>query len=230
MAQIKLGDLLLKAKVLEEHNLKAALAQQRKWGGMLGEVLVRMNLLTEDTLVKALSKQLAIPALSLDNVLSIPPQVRDRLPAKKARELDVLPLQLRDDGKTLLIAMADPLHAKTLEQLQTLTRCRILPHLAGRSDIRKAHARIYPKGTATDPSEDSFRVMDAQGRPLSGLPTSPGKQPTVSGIAPASNPSEVLRTLEEVQRKEVAVLKAMVELMIEKGVFTRDEYLAKVKR
>ena len=44
------------------------------------------------------------------------------------------------------------------------------------------------------------------------------------------SPVELLRSVEEVQRKEVAALKAMVELLIEKGVFTRDEYLAKVKR
>jgi hypothetical protein len=40
----------------------------------------------------------------------------------------------------------------------------------------------------------------------------------------------MLRLVEESQRKEVAALKGMVELMIEKGVFTREEYLAKVKR
>ena len=46
----------------------------------------------------------------------------------------------------------------------------------------------------------------------------------------SGSPSELLKTVEEVQRKEVAALKAMVELLIEKGVFTREEYLAKVKR
>ena len=35
---------------------------------------------------------------------------------------------------------------------------------------------------------------------------------------------------EEAQRKEVAALKAMVEVLIDKGVFTREEYLARVKR
>ncbi|NVJ10020.1 hypothetical protein HUW63_32965, partial [Myxococcus sp. AM001] len=45
-----------------------------------------------------------------------------------------------------------------------------------------------------------------------------------------SSPAELLRSVEEVQRKEVAALKAMVELLIEKGVFSREEYLAKVKR
>jgi len=48
--------------------------------------------------------------------------------------------------------------------------------------------------------------------------------------ASVDDPREVLRSVEEVQRREVAVLKAMVELMIEKGVFSRDEYVAKVKR
>ena len=41
---------------------------------------------------------------------------------------------------------------------------------------------------------------------------------------------ELLRTVENIQRNEVAALKAMVELLIEKGVFSREEYLARVKR
>jgi hypothetical protein len=42
--------------------------------------------------------------------------------------------------------------------------------------------------------------------------------------------SEILRGVEETQRRSVAALKAMVELLIEKGVFSRDEYLSRVKR
>ncbi|RKG87430.1 general secretion pathway protein GspE, partial [Corallococcus sp. CA053C] len=48
--------------------------------------------------------------------------------------------------------------------------------------------------------------------------------------AQTGSPAELLKSVEEVQRKEVAALKAMVELLIEKGVFSREEYLAKVKR
>ena len=40
---------------------------------------------------------------------------------------------------------------------------------------------------------------------------------------------EVLRGVEETQRRSVAALKAMVELLIEKGVFSREEYLSRVK-
>jgi hypothetical protein len=48
MAQIKLGELLIKANVLQESQRKAALAEQAKWGGKLGEILVRMSLVSED--------------------------------------------------------------------------------------------------------------------------------------------------------------------------------------
>ena len=79
MAQIKLGELLIKANVLQESQLKAALAEQAKWGGKLGEILVRMNLVSEDILVRALSKQLAIPAVNLDAVKEIRRQLPEGL-------------------------------------------------------------------------------------------------------------------------------------------------------
>src|SRR3954468_22752503 len=103
MATIKLGELLIKANVLQETQLKSALAEQQKWGGKLGDILVRMSLVTEDLLIRALSKQLGIPAANLDAVQGIPPHVRTRVPANVARDLGVLPIQLRDEGKTLLV-------------------------------------------------------------------------------------------------------------------------------
>ena len=126
MAQIKLGELLIKANVLHEGQLKAALAEQQKWGGKLGEILVRMEFVTEDTLVRALSKQLAIPAVNLDAVASVPPHVVQRIPEATARDYWVAPLQLRDEGKTLVVAMADPLNVQQLDDLRAVTKCRIV--------------------------------------------------------------------------------------------------------
>ena len=37
MASIRLGDLLVKAKVISDSQLKAALAEQQKWGGVIRE-------------------------------------------------------------------------------------------------------------------------------------------------------------------------------------------------
>jgi hypothetical protein len=250
MAQIKLGELLIKANVLQESQLKAALAEQAKWGGKLGEILVRMNLVSEDILVRALSKQLAIPAVNLDAVKEIQPHVLGRVPLQTARDFAVLPLQLRDDGKTLVVAIADPLNVRQLDELRAVTKCRIVPNVAGRTAIARAMARFYEDQGELADADTNFKVVDAQGRtvvknlnqvaPAAAAPA-PAPAPTPAPMPPAASretpavrgggsPVDLLRSVEEVQRKEVAALKAMVELLVEKGVFTREEYLAKVKR
>ena len=257
MAQIKLGELLIKANVLQEGQLKAALAEQAKWGGKLGEILVRMSMVSEDILVRALSKQLNIPAVNLDAVQNVPPHVRAKIPAQTARDFAVLPLQLRDDGKTLVVAVADPLNVRHLDELRAITKCRIVPNVAGRTSIARAYQRLYEENAELGEADTNFKVLDAQGRTVvkdmrpgapqaaqapaqapapapAARPAPAPARPSVSGVpavgAGGGSPAELLKTVEEVQRKEVAALKAMVELLIEKGVFTREEYLAKVKR
>jgi hypothetical protein len=258
MASIRLGDLLVKAKVISESQLKAALAEQQKWGGKLGELLVRMNFLTEDMLVKALSKQMNVPAVNLDAIEGIPGHVRAKVPPEVARDLVVLPLQLRDEGKTLLVAMAEPQNLKHLDTLRSVSRCRITPQLAGRQAIAKSFARFY-EGEAEmgAEAEDGFKLVDSQGHTLikniddvraparrsTGQAAAITMPPAAAPLAPPpraptqelpsagqKSPADMLRAIEEAQRKEVTALKGMVELMIEKGVFTREEYLAKVKR
>jgi hypothetical protein len=208
-----------------------------------------MSLVSEDILVRALSKQLNIPAVNLDAVQSLPAHVRAKIPSQTARDFAVLPLQLRDDGKTLVVAVADPLNVRHLDELRAITKCRIVPNVAGRTSIARAYSRLYDGAAELAEADTNFKVLDAQGRtvvkevrsngaapqgtPRPAPPAAPARPSSgaIPSVRPAAgNPSELLKTVEEVQRKEVAALKAMVELLIEKGVFTREEYLAKVKR
>ncbi|MBX5481990.1 MAG: general secretion pathway protein GspE [Myxococcaceae bacterium] len=258
MATIKLGDLLIKANVLQEGQLKAALAEQQKWGGRLGEILVRMNLITEEVLVKALSRQLGIPAVNLDAVQGIPPHVKAKLPVEMARDLVAVPIQLRDDGKTLVVAMAEPQNVETVDMIRARANTRVMTQVAGRTAIMRAIARFYEGEADVSDFEGSFKVVDSQGRTVvkslkeieaqagaavASAAAAPASPPPVAsrgpvslsdvpsvGKRPAENPVEILRAVEDVQRKEVAAIKAMVELLIEKGVFSREEYLAKVRR
>ncbi|MBN8228269.1 general secretion pathway protein GspE [Corallococcus macrosporus] len=250
MAQIKLGELLIKANVLQESQLKAALAEQAKWGGKLGEILVRMNLVSEDILVRALSKQLGMPAVNLDAVQAVPPHVKAKIPAQTARDFSVVPLQLRDDGKTLVVAMSDPLNVRVLDELRALSKCRIVANVAGRTSVARAFARLYEETAELEDADTNFKVVDAQGRtvvknlkdldpaaavamspkPAAAPPPRQAPPAEAPRAAASGSPAELLKSVEEVQRKEVAALKAMVELLIEKGVFSREEYLAKVKR
>lgn len=245
MATIKLGELLVKANVLNESQLKQALAEQQKWGGKLGDILVRMSLVTEDLLVRALSKQMNVQVAPLESIQGIPPHVKSKIPVQMARDLSALPLQLRDEGKTLVVAMADPLNMQHTDTLRAVSKCRIVPQLAGRNAIARAFARFYEGEGDLSDFEGSFKVVDAQGRTVvkslkeieaqrpaepAPKPPPPVAAPQERQAAPKANFQQMLAGVEDVQRKEVAAIKAMVELLVEKGVFTRDEYLAKVKR
>jgi hypothetical protein len=239
MASIRLGDLLIKAKVITDTQLKSALAEQAKWGGRLGEILVRMNTVTEDMLVKALSKQLNLPAVNLDSIESVPAHVRGKVSIDIARDLVALPLQLRDEGRTLVVAMAEPQNVKQLDTLRAISRCRIMPQVAGRQAIARAFTRFYDQDAQISEADESFKMVDAQGHTV--IKAEPRAPPVVPARAPPAlerpgvaaltkSPLDLLNAIEAAQRKEVAAIKAMVEMLIEKGVFTREEYLAKVKR
>ena len=245
--RIKIGDLLVKAGVITELQLKAALAEQSQWGGKLGDILVRMEFLTEEVLVRALSKQTGIPRADLTGepdraaLAIIPPDV--------AEEFGLVPVALKEEGRALAVAMSDPLNIGVTDHLRSLTGARIESMLAGASAIRNAISRWYRGEALFDEAEQSaMKVVNNSGQsvvtqdPRSKPKNAPPEKPAASAPPPPQQQQqqgnggqrtsavEVLRGVEETQRRSVAALKAMVELLIEKGVFSRDEYIARVKR
>jgi hypothetical protein len=241
--RIRIGDLLVKAGVITELQLKAALAEQQQWGGKLGDILVRMEFLTEEVLVRALSKQTGIARADLTGDPDV--GALAVVPADTAEEFGLVPIALKDQGRTLLVAMSDPLNISATDHLVSLTGGRkVETRLAGASAIRHAISRWYrgEEMLRDDGEQPSMKIVNNAGntveRAVVGIGARSVKAPAAAAAKlppeppPRSRPSavEVLRGVEDTQRRSVAALKAMVELLIEKGVFSRDEYLARVKR
>lgn len=190
MSNLKLGELLLRAKVLKEGQLHLALSEQKRLGGRLGETLVRLSLITEDLLLKALSRQLGLPVADLDAIRDVPAEAKVRLPYRLAASLEAVPLRLGDAGKLMVVAMAEPQNAAALDKLRSETRCRISPQLATRASVTRALRRFYSDqdvGELPDMDNKSFRVIDAQGmlRDLEGTPVD-SPHLTESGPPPES--------------------------------------------
>jgi len=243
--RIRIGDLLVKAGVITDLQLRAALAEQQQWGGKLGDILVRMEFLTEEVLVRALSKQTGIPRADLTGpgdraaLALIPPDV--------AEEFGLVPMHLKDEGRTIVVAMSDPLNLGVTDHLRSLTSAKkIEAQLAGASAIRTAISRWY-RGEelfGEEGEQSAMKVVNNSGQsvvtqdprtalktaPPEPAPSAPPLQKQATNGAPRHSAVEVLQGVEDTQRRSVAALKAMVELLIEKGVFSRDEYLARVKR
>ncbi|MEI8055619.1 MAG: GspE/PulE family protein [bacterium] len=114
---IRLGDLLIQNKAITQKQLDAALNEQKKTGAKLGKVLVTTKILTENTLLNFLSKQLNIPIFDLTN-FSPNQKVARLLPEAHARRLQAIALEKRQND--ILVGMVDPLDITAIDDLKRI--------------------------------------------------------------------------------------------------------------
>ena len=61
----RIGEILVRAGVIDEMQLSSALGEQSRWGRRLGVTLIKMGMVEEGHLVRALATQLDLPVASL---------------------------------------------------------------------------------------------------------------------------------------------------------------------
>jgi len=132
MKKIFLGDMLVTEGLITPTQRDDALADQKRVGKRLGEVLVSRGLVTHQTIARVLSKQLGLPFIDM-NTARIDPTVMQMVPQKIARKHKALPIE-RSVGGGVLVAMADPLDVFAMDEIKR--------------NIRKAEAERHGKGPA----------------------------------------------------------------------------------
>jgi type IV pilus assembly protein PilB len=137
---VKLGDLLLKAKLITQEQLDAALKSQREEGGKLGEALVRIGALHENDITETLSQQFGVPSIDLAK-FEIDPGVIKIVPGDVARKYGVLPVN--KTGATLTIAMGDPTNVFAMDDIKFMTGYNVEPVVASEIALRKAIEKHY---------------------------------------------------------------------------------------
>jgi type IV pilus assembly protein PilB len=137
---VKLGDLLLKAKLITQDQLDAALKSQREEGGKIGEALVRVGAVKENDITETLSQQFGVPSIDLAS-FEIDPAVVKIVPADVARKYGVLPVN--KTGATLTIAMGDPTNVFAMDDIKFMTGYNVEPVVASEVALRKAIDRHY---------------------------------------------------------------------------------------
>lgn len=230
----RLGELLVDAGLIDELQLKSALSEQRKWGARLGRTLVEMGFVKEDAMVRALSEQLSLPAVDL-LAMEIPKEALQLLRVDLAERYGVFPLGGDLVKRTLRLATADPTNQEMLKDLEFQTRMRIQFSVAGSTAIDKAIRRHY-YGEQTEASrtatpqelgavESLFEIET--GSAFSGPPMAPPAQPELEKRL--AQMTAKVGELEKALAAQTRVLRSVLELMLGKGLLTREEYLAKVR-
>ncbi len=138
--RIRIGDLLIREKIISEGALKAALAAQRKSGHKLGRVLVELGYVNEETLLTFLSRQLQIPLVDLKRYRFNPETVR-LLPESYARRYRAIVLQEQAEGLTL--GLVDPTDIFAYDELSRLLKKPLKLTLVQESDLLRAIDVVY---------------------------------------------------------------------------------------
>src|SRR3954465_4300063 len=136
----RLGDLLVREKILTGDQLDQALKKQRETGGRLGPVLVKMGVLTDEEVTNFLSRQYGVPAINLQ-FFEIDPNVVKLIPQETARKHQILPLSRV--GASLTIAMVDPTNVFAMDDIKFMTGFNIEPVVASESAIMDAIEKAY---------------------------------------------------------------------------------------
>jgi len=152
----KLGQILIKEKVITKEGLQRALQVQRKEKARLGDTLVNLGLASEKDIAVAMAKQLGIPYVSYNKGLLKAAQghgLSKLVSEEFARQHNILPIAKH--LQSLTVAFVDPLDLMTMDNLKYMTGCGINPLITTKSDLEKAIDEFYGEehrlgGTVSD--------------------------------------------------------------------------------
>lgn len=197
----KVGEILVQAGIIDELQLASALGEQSRWGRRLGMTLIKLGMVQEGHLVRALARQYDLPVASLAGK-KIAPEVIALVPAKLAIEHSVVPLFVKKEGhkSQLFLGMEEPSDLGILDDLAFHTGMSIRPVMVGPTELGEAIDRYYAARPTTpasprlpDPmrgadtlSEQSLRSLRDEAAPRLSELLKPGPMPASESTEPAA--------------------------------------------
>ena len=144
---VRLGELLTKASLITQDQLKEALKVQKESGSKLGETLIKLQFVTEEDITECLSQQFGVPSINLAH-FEIDPSVIKLIPADVARKYNILPVN--KTGATITIAMADPTNVFAMDDIKFMTGYNVEPVVASELGIKAAIDNYYGSSSALE--------------------------------------------------------------------------------
>src|SRR6195256_5353773 len=137
---VRLGELLTKASLITQDQLKEALKLQKESGSKLGETLIKLGFVAEEDITECLSQQFGVPSINLAH-FEIDSSVIKLIPADVARKYNILPVN--KTGATITIAMADPTNVFAMDDIKFMTGYNVEPVVASEMALQAAIDKNY---------------------------------------------------------------------------------------
>ena len=227
----RLGEMLIEKGLIDEFQLKGAIARQKSWGNRLGANLVSMGHISEITLLKFLSSQLKYPAVDLAKIIFTQP-VYSLVKIDIAKKHTVIPVEIKESGgkKELFVAMADPTDFMAIDELSFLTGHKIKPVIATKTQLEGVISKYYD-------GKGWIRI-----EPLKELEKKePDSKMEIIHEITLKEKKAIIEQEEEQEKQKIDLLAsqrivthpaseknhellALVRILIKKGIITKDEF------
>ncbi len=234
---------LLQKNLISQAQFREARDHQMQRGGEVGRICVDMGFVDDRRLAAALSQALGLTKVDLAKV-SPDPEAVEKVPARLAANLCAFPYALKDGGRTLWIAMANPLDEAGKQALQRAAGCGLKVTVAGYREIEDAierHlGRAEGEGFELDGGGDDapVKITDLAGNTV--VTMAPQPQPAPPSVAPPQERAlaqgfteeerRLVLVLQEGLAKSGAALQAVLDLCVERGLLSREQLAAKLGR
>src|SRR6188472_150250 len=153
----RIGELLVREKMLSLQQLQQAQEEAKRTGKRLGATLSRLGYVKDQDLTQFVAKQYSLPSINLSEI-EIDASVLKLVPREICEKHQVIPV--RRSGPTLIVAMADPSNIYAIDELKFLTQYNIEPVVASEASVEAALTRYYDKGPDLDSMVEGLGDLD----------------------------------------------------------------------
>jgi type IV pilus assembly protein PilB len=145
----QLGTLLLQAGIVDQQQLEEHLVQANRRNVSLWDVVLEEQQVSEESLAEAFARWLKVPRVRLASA-TVEPEALKGISEELARKHLCLPLKI--EGRTVILAMANPADYNAIQDLQFALGATVKPVVASRTEILDAIDQYF----ATEEKADNF--------------------------------------------------------------------------
>src|ERR1700689_1591641 len=153
MANNRLGELLVREKLITLQQLRQAQEEQNRSGHALGYTLQKLGFLSDTEITNFLSQQYRVPTINLEEY-EIDADILKLVAREQCEKHKVLPVSRA--GSSLVVAMADPTNLNAIDDLKFLTGFNVEPVIASETSIHNSIEKYYNAGPSYDEGRGGF--------------------------------------------------------------------------
>ena len=143
----RLGELLVREKLISLQQLRSAQDDQAASGQNLSYTLAKLGYISDGEITNFLSTQYRLPAINLDEY-EIDAEVIKLVSRDVAEKHKIIPVSR--SGSALIVAMADPTNLHAIDDIKFLTGFNVEPVVASETAIASATERYYSAGPSIE--------------------------------------------------------------------------------